>query len=279
MEATNFSYNVAGEGATASIECTCNINFETSIFYREKENDDIGDFFHTTKGCGSINSNGCEFIGKMDSTRWSMFYWILIGVVCAALLCFFITIILRRRRSPKSKAKDDTKKTPARTGNKAPLIPKSKQRQSESESTEESSYYTDDDEESESVTSEEHVRRPKLKQTWSIVYKSGAEESSEIESDESDALEEPVDKMERGLFTPFPPPIGIRTPKEARAVVRKRHASLGNINDGAGPSTVVTEDVLPPMLPDRLSLSLSMDESPSYQPQERPAHEDSIQEE
>ena len=97
METTKFVYNAAHEGATLSIDCRCDVDVEYSVFFRDTELKGNGDFFHVSKGCGSVNHNGCEFHGKMPHKGKGVQLAGAGGWFLALVILFFIVIVLAIR--------------------------------------------------------------------------------------------------------------------------------------------------------------------------------------
>ena len=117
MNSTKFIYNAAHEGATLSIDCRCDVDVEHSAFFRDKELKGNGDFFHVSKGCGSVNHNGCEFHGNMPHNGRDALLAGAGGGFLALIVVLFIVIVLAIRRSRRRAAAGYTE-----TGTSAPLI-------------------------------------------------------------------------------------------------------------------------------------------------------------
>ena len=97
---TAFRYNAAKEGATLSVDCRCDVDVDNSAFFRDKKLKGNGDFFHVTRGCGSVNHNGCEFHGKMPSNGVNAL-WAEVGGGFLALIVVFVVVIVLARRCSK----------------------------------------------------------------------------------------------------------------------------------------------------------------------------------
>lgn len=194
------------------------------MFYREKQLKGNGDFFHVAKGCGSVNHNGCEFFGQRDrngmSTTKKVFIVCVVCVVAAVVIAFFVS----RRRSKKNRsalASQDIESGPS-----APLIrPSRKSVRKEEVSSEETG---SEDEYTESE--EESVEKSKPKRVFHhSATSSESEESSEEESsdDEAEIVPQSVFRARgKAAVVEKTEPIGVRSAKEKRALVRRRNVRI-----------------------------------------------------
>ena len=226
---TAFRYNAAKEGATLSVDCRCDVDVDNSAFFRDKKLKGNGDFFHVTRGCGSVNHNGCEFHGKMPSNGVNALWAGVGGGFLALVVVFFIVIVLARRRS---KRKAAAAAGDVETGTSAPLL--AGRRTATAHSTESGSSYETETEEDDSVEYEEVSdvdRKPRKRSVARSIVDSEEEDISSVET-ENDTDEEEITVAKRKVHEiPTVPvvssePIGLRTPKEVRAATRHRKVML-----------------------------------------------------
>ena len=226
MNSTNFTYNAAHEGATLSIDCRCDVDVKNSAFYRDKNLKGNGDFFHVSKGCGSVNHNGCEFHGNMPHNGINALLAGAGGGFLALVVVFFIVIVLARRRSRRRAQRD------VETGTSAPLL--ASNRPAAARSTDSGSSYYTDSEEDDSVESEEvrNVNKKPHKPSAAHSVEDSEEDDISSEQTENDTEEEEITVAKRNVHkiptVPVvpPKPIGLRTPKEVRAATRHRKVKL-----------------------------------------------------
>eukprot|EP00210_Caulerpa_lentillifera_P004995 g4769.t1 len=256
LQATNFSFNSAKDGSTASIACRCDMNFSTSAFYRDKHLDNNGDFFHTDKGCGSINSEDCKFVGGKHHRRSFPWLYIIIGGACL-LAIMVILVILRRKKQASNDTIEDIE-----TGSvEDPLVTGKRRRKARYQTTMAASRSSSTEEYS-SSESETTYSEDDSSSTEGSSYSST--EESETESEKSShrhhgkrkesvpkhrAPKKKGTREQESEITPSEDyePIGKRTHAAQKIVAHRRKASKDKVNDGAGPSTSHTS-VMPPDL-------------------------------